>query len=225
MNSEQTVRGIIIKAAPYGEYGRRLVMLTDRLGKITVFATGAARAGSHVIGSVRPLTCAEFTLAKGRSAWNLRSVKLIDSFEELSLDPERYMYAAYILETAEFYSAEGMDETDSKQLLNLIYVSFDALRKKELTQGDIKAAYELRLLRQQGEYAGYADITGDDEGKGAAGELWEYCLEAGLSKLYEASFWNGFDERDRKKMAEAAAYLMKRQSQHGFRSEKLLTAF
>ena len=40
---ELTVKGIILATAPQGEYGRRINLLTDRLGRITVFASGAAK--------------------------------------------------------------------------------------------------------------------------------------------------------------------------------------
>ena len=127
MQEELKVKGIIISTAPQGEYGKRINLLTDRLGRITVFATGAAKVKSHVIGLIRPMTCAEFTLAKGRSAWNLRGAQLIEGFETLAMDVEASVYAAYVLEAADYFSESGMPEQEAKNLLNLIYVTLQAL--------------------------------------------------------------------------------------------------
>ena len=181
MQEELTVKGIIISTAPQGEYGRRINLLTDRLGRITVFASGAAKAKSHLIGLLRPMTSASFRLAKGRTAWNLRGAELIDSFEALALDVEASVYAAYILETADFFSESGMPETEAKALLNLIYVSFKALENAVLPKDFIRRIYELRLLKLQGEYT---ERPGFGEEQLAAG-LWRHTLYASLTALYD----------------------------------------
>ena len=69
MALDTEAKGIILSAAPQGEYGRRLTILTDRFGKICVFAGSAAKAGSHLTGLTRPMICASFTLSRGRNAY------------------------------------------------------------------------------------------------------------------------------------------------------------
>ena len=46
---EIRLKGIVVGSAYQGEYGRRLKLITDELGKITVFAQGAAKSGSKLI--------------------------------------------------------------------------------------------------------------------------------------------------------------------------------
>lgn len=128
MTNEVILKGIILSLAPQGEYGRRLRLLTDSLGKITAFASGAAKPGSRIIGSTRPFTFGEFTLHRGKTAWNLHEIKVMDAFDELNQDPDVSFCAFYVLEVAEYFSAEGMDKEDAKSLLNLMYVTFCALR-------------------------------------------------------------------------------------------------
>ena len=180
MQEELKVKGIIISTAPQGEYGKRINLLTDRLGRITVFATGAAKAKSHVIGLIRPMTCAEFTLAKGRSAWNLRGAQLIEGFETLAMDVEASVYAAYVLEAADYFSESGMPEQEAKNLLNLIYVTLQALEKKSLEPEMVRRIYELRLLKLQGEYTETPEAEQDERVRA----LWQHALHSPLTKLY-----------------------------------------
>lgn len=225
MTEEVIVKGFILNAAPQGEYGRRLLLLTDSLGKITAFASGAARTSSKIIGSVRPFTAAEFILKKGRSAWNLHEVRVLDAFSELSLDPDISFYAFYILEVAGYFSEEGMPMEDARELLNLIYVSFDVLRSSKSTgMGDqyvpglelIRHIFKLRILKIEGEYTLQPEGEDDED----VNALWTYALSSPLSLLYKhlpqssGKTEEGFSRNvDR---------IFKRQVPKGFNSEKLL---
>ena len=97
MTEEITVKGIVLSVSPQSEYNKRVMLITDRLGKICVFAQGAAKQNSKLIGKLRPMTAASFKLSKGRSAYNLHGVELIDSFYELSKDLEGSLYGISFL--------------------------------------------------------------------------------------------------------------------------------
>ena len=125
------MKGIVLGVSPQGEYGRRLLLLTDRFGKTTVFAAGAAKPGSHLIGATRPMTCASFLLSRGRSAWNLHGISLIASFSELSHSVEASLYGMYFLEFASYFAQEGMEAGEAKAMLNLIYLALSALSEAE----------------------------------------------------------------------------------------------
>lgn len=216
MSEEIEVKGIIISTAPQGEYGRRIRMLTDKLGKITVFAKGAAKAKSRIIGATRPFTCAGFRLLRGRGdAYSICGTDIIDSFDELSFDFDASVYAMYVLETGEYFSAEGMPEEEAKQLLNLIYVSLDALRKGRLDHELIRSIYELRLLVLQGQYT-LAPAHGSRDG---TLRLWQNTLSAPLTALYSCT---ETDEADADEFRISVRQLFDRQTGHRFRALEVL---
>ncbi len=215
MTEELTVKGIIISTAPQGEYGRRVSILTDRLGRITAFAGGAAKASSHIIGSVRPMTCAKFSLAKGRTAYNLHSVDVIDSFEELAFDFDLSLYAMYVLEAGEYFSTDGMPEEDAKTLLNLMYVTMKALRDRGLEPELIRRIFELRLLVLQGEYTLMPSFFKEEK----TVEIWQRCISSSLTGLYDAEYFSGCDAAE---FMENAELLFSRQVNHKFRTLSVL---
>ena len=223
---EICVRGIVAAAAAQGEYGRRLTLITDRLGKITVFASGAAKQKSGFIGAVRPFSCADFTLARGRSAYNLRSVAVIDAFPELAPEPEQLFLGMYVLETALFYSEEGMPEEEAKRLLNLVYVTLSAIRENALPLSLVRHIYELRLLKLQGEYTEFP--PGSDGNADGAAQIWQYCLKSPVSMLYDSKRYlpllTGGRDADNTLSAfeEKAEALFRRISGRSFRTRLML---
>ena len=183
-----TAKGIVLASSPQGEYGRRLTVLTDRFGKITVFAQSAAKPKSHLLGLTRPLTCAEFLLSRGKNAWNLHGAKLIASFAGLTADFERSCYGMYVLELLSLFSQEGMEEEEAKKLLNLTYLGLTALNdgryKNLLSEQEanelIRSLFELRLLVIEGEYTELPLHPVPD----MAAALWQHAAGARLSELF-----------------------------------------
>lgn len=242
---EIRLKGIVVSLAYQGEYGRRLKLITDGLGRITVFAQGAAKAGSKLIGAVRPFTCAEFELAKGKNAYNLRGVKVIESFYGIALDPDVYVYASYVLETAEYFSAEGMDMGEAKNLLNLVYVTLKALSGiltdcsssctaaalgtdggkntsgRELSCALIASIYELRLLKLEGEYTTDMPLNGESGSHAAACALWKHSLLSPLTSLY--SIPSDLDKAAEDLFTENVKRLFERQVRHDFKSVRAMS--
>ncbi len=124
---EMTVKGIITGVFPHGEKGKRIAAITDRLGRVTAFAGGNSKSDSGLSGILRPFTCVNLSLKKGKSAYNLKNASAIEAFEGLLSDPDKYIYASYVLETGEYFSAEGMADNESVPLLNLMYVTLKAI--------------------------------------------------------------------------------------------------
>ncbi|MDO4439104.1 MAG: DNA repair protein RecO [Eubacteriales bacterium] len=183
MSEDLIVKGIILKTSQYGEYGRRIVILTDKFGKITAFAGGASKASSKIIGLTRPMVCARFNLMKGRGGWNLHGVELIDSFEELAFDIDKSLLSMYILEYAEYFAQDGMIAEEAKSILNLIYVTLNAIRSGDKRLDFIRRIYELKLLVIEGEAPELPPYS-DNE---ALISLWKYVIASSLSRLYTFS--------------------------------------
>ena len=212
---EQEVKGIIISTAPQGEYGRRVRLLTDKLGKITAFAGGAAKVNSKLIGTLRPMTSAKFKLSEGRGAYNIHGTEVMDAFDDLAFDFETSVYAMYVLEAGDYFSEEGMPEADARNLLNLMFMTMKALREKKLYEPLITSIYELRLLVLQGEYTMMPPIVKQER----TVDIWQRCLSAPLTSLYDAGY---FEELDTDEFIENVKLLFDRQVNHKFRTLDVL---
>lgn len=218
MNSEILVKGIVLACVPQGEYGKRIVILSDTLGKITVFASGAAKQTSKIIGAVRPMTAAEFTLGEGRGAKSIHGISVMDAFDEISTDPETAFYGMYFLELADYFGAEGMAEEDAKQMLNLLFLALTALRKKELSPETIRRMFELRMLVHEGLYT---EASGTDDASAEA--LWKYTLASPLSRLFDAETVRPV--LSSAEFSDAVKHLMNREVPVKFRTASLLNLF
>lgn len=218
IQTETTVKGIVLGAFPQGEYGKRIVILSDTLGKITVFASGAAKQTSKIIGAVRPMTAAEFTLGEGRGAKSIHGISVMDAFDEISTDPETAFYGMYFLELADYFGAEGMAEEDAKQMLNLLFLALTALRKKELSPETIRRMFELRMLVHEGLYT---ETSGTDNASAEA--LWKYTLASPLSRLFDAETVRPV--LSSAEFSDAVKHLMNREVPVKFRAASLLNPF
>lgn len=145
---EIKTRGIVLDNAPQNEYDKRLVILTTDLGRITVFANGARRAGSRYAAVSQRFVMAEFTIRAGRNSYTLTKATIIRPFIELSEDIEKMCYASYMCELTSYFTREGLAAKDE---LNLLYVSFVAILAGELPEKLIRCIFECKILDIEGE--------------------------------------------------------------------------
>lgn len=178
MRDTVTVTGIVLLAAPSGEYDRRLVLLTAQRGRLTAFAHGARRPGSSLMASSRTFAFGRFTLYEGRTAYNLQSAEILNYFEELSSDMEGACYGSYFLELAEYYSRENMEAV---QLLKLVYQSLRALLKPAVPNRLVRRVFELKLMVINGEYTQQPE----DPVSPACAYAWEYVIVTPGESLYQ----------------------------------------
>lgn len=171
------LHGMILKASPLGEYDRRLVILTKEQGKITAFAKGAGKPGSALMGRTRPMAFGEFRLFPGREAYRLSGAEITNYFDELATDFTGVAYACYFMEMADYY---GREFVDGKDTLNLLYASFQALKKKTIPESLIRSVFELKLLTINGEYP-IPEQTGGCE---ATVYTMQFIILTPIEKLY-----------------------------------------
>ena len=166
-----TVTGMILKAEPFGEYDRRVVILTKERGKIAAFAKGARKQGSRLLAATNPFCFGEFKLFAGQNSYSLSEANITNYFEGVRSDFELAFYGMYFLEMADYYARENSDE---KQLLKLLYQSLTALTHPTLERDFVKMIYEIKAIMINGEFPGVPeqrdDLSGADR---AIRHLWD----------------------------------------------------
>ncbi len=147
MNEQSKVVGIVLSVYPIGENDRRLTILTKERGKIQVFARGCRKPNHPLFGVTHPLIYGEFMVTEGRTFTYLNSAEGKDYFPWLKKDLESIYYSSYFAELAEYFTVEGMDE---RNILNLLFVTLTAMKKKKVPIGLIRRIYELKILQFYG---------------------------------------------------------------------------
>lgn len=179
MSDQITVQGMVLSTMPIGENDKRLVILTQELGRISTFARGARRPGSTLMAASNPFVTGQFTLIQGRNSYNLIAVNIRDYFTELAADQPGVYYGYYFLDFANYYGQENVDGTET---LNLLYLSLKAILKPQPENALIRRIFEIRLMTINGDYA--------IDGSGISPEtryVIDFIMHAPLTKLFTFS--------------------------------------
>ena len=179
MSQGISVTGMVLQTAPYGDYDRRVVLLTKETGKITAFARGARRPTNPLLAATVPFNFGTFTVYEGRTAYTLASAQITHYFNELKTDLESSFYGSYFMELAGYYGRENLD---ASAMLNLLYVTLLALGAGRMPKRLVRYVFEIRLMVINGEYP--QDVAQMESLLPSTRYALHYIMTADLKKLY-----------------------------------------
>lgn len=145
------VTGMILKQNAFGEYDRRICLLTKERGKISAFAKGARKPGNRLAAATNPFSFGVFRLYAGKNSYTVSEANITNYFEELMTDYEGAYFGMYFAEVADYFARENNDE---RQLLKLLYQSLKAISAPSLPNSLVKCIFEIKAIVVNGEYPG-----------------------------------------------------------------------
>lgn len=215
MVNQVALKGIVLSAAPHGEYDKRLVVLTGQRGKITVFVKGAKRPSNRFAAMCQPFAFGDFVLYQGKDAYNLVDVSIANYFDSIAKDMDAVYYGFYFLELADYYSYENVF---AKEMVNLLYVSLKALINKNIPVKLVRYIYELKMFAINGEYPDVFQCAYCGNKDGLAGFLVEKsgavcceCFESSVhadTKAYTSDIPNGLVAKNMIRLNTSTFYTM-----------------
>ncbi|MCD2491414.1 DNA repair protein RecO [Lacrimispora sp. NSJ-141] len=207
------VTGLVLSAAPIGEYDKRVVILTRERGKLHAFAKGARKQNSPLISGTRPFCFGSFSLYEGRSSYTLKQLEITNYFEEVTSEVDYVYLGYYFLEFADYYSRENGDEFST---LKLLYQALRALSRESLDNRLVRLVYELRMMTMNGDFDGECF-----KGLGDAGRYTvDFIINTPVEKLFTFAVSDQVFAELTKSVAENKIRFLDRE----FKSEQVLNS-
>ena len=210
-----TVTGMVLSAAPVGDYDKLVVLLTRERGKIRAFARGARRPGSALMAAANAFAFGEFQIYEGRTSYTMSQASIQNYFGELMTDFEGACYGQYFLEFADYYTRENADGSD---FLKLAYQSLRALLVPSLPRKLVRYIYELKAMTYSGECPQTFEQFSDWNLNPSTDYALQYVVAASVEKLYTFLL----TEEVFAEFARVVTWLRKHYVEHRFKSLEIL---
>lgn len=136
-----TVQGLVLRVTTYNDTDALLTLLTGTHGKITVKARGLKRKNSPLSAPCQLLAYGTFTLFEYRGMYTINEASSLEMFQPLRKDLTKLSLGIYFAQVAEVISQEDIP---NPELLTLVLNSLYALSRLNISENQVKAAFELR---------------------------------------------------------------------------------
>lgn len=141
--AEERFDAVVLKESPFGENGKRLVVLAKDLGKITVSAKGAKSAKSRLSAPTQLFSYSSFVSFKNRNFYNMVSGEIIESFYAVRSDMDKFAYGSFICELTEKAIPEDME---NNAVLHLMLITFAVIAQTDFSPRLASVIFEIKLL-------------------------------------------------------------------------------
>ena len=140
--------GIVVKTVKYGEADTILTIVSQKLGKITVFTKASKRVKSPLMSASQIFAYSNFVLTHQSGSYRLQRVELIKNYHKISTELDKFFYASYFMELSEKLMIEH--QTNIK-LFNLLKDTLDILLELDTQKLELmRIIYELKILECSG---------------------------------------------------------------------------
>ena len=208
------VTGMVLKQTVFGEYDKRIVILTKEKGKISAFARGARKPGNRLAAATNPFSFGVFKLYPGKDSYTISEVEIQNYFESLRSDFLGAYYGMYFAEIADYYTRENNDE---RQMLKLLYQTLRAVESPSFDNRLVRAVYEIKSIVVNGEFPG---IPANKSLSPDTLYTIDYVVKSGLDRLYTFVV----SDEVLKELAECVVEYRKRYMGHEFHSLEILNS-
>ena len=140
-------RGIVVRHTNYDEADRFITFLTPFQGKVSALAKGVRKLTSRKAGHLQPFTYVDVQLSKGKGAsWLVTQVATIEAYPEITASLDKTVRTSCILELAERFSLENVENVPLFQL------TLDTLRRFAVFSDTypVQRYFDLQLLSVTG---------------------------------------------------------------------------
>ena len=142
MQSQERIKGIVLRVVPTGDGSNLLTVLTGSHGRITVSAPGSRSVSSQRHAICQPFAYGEMFLTERKGRRYLKEGAPEESFYPLREDLTRFALAGYLADVVLQVATEEEEQEDLlRLLLNTLYV----LCYRDKPIWFVKAVFEWRL--------------------------------------------------------------------------------
>ena len=135
-------QGLVLRVTDYNDKDALLTLLTPNHGKLTVKARGLRRKNSPLIGPCQLLAYGEYVLFDYKGNLTINEATSIELFQHLRRDLCALSLGSYFAQAAELICQEDLP---NPELLSLVLNCLYGLSKLGISQGKVKAVFELRV--------------------------------------------------------------------------------